>query len=237
MQQRQLIIFVLFITITYATQINYFDAQADVQFLPDPITIFANLIQLWTDVTDCPSSACTCQVKANVTSDNDIYPVKFSSEKPNIGSADIDDLQPNTLYSFTISCIGTTQIITRYIRTGYGHPSKPHNITIILNSKRLKLSWSPPLLPAGPINNYRLTIDQQPIIDNIPKNQFSYDMTEDYIYGQTHIFFLQACNINRQNHSICSNPNDGNVIFPMPITTTLSQEASKLNFLKFPVKF
>ncbi|CAF0972619.1 unnamed protein product [Rotaria sp. Silwood1] len=223
MQQRQLIIFVLFITVTYGTQINYFEPEAILSILPDPITIFANLIQLWTNVTDCPPPSCQCQVIANVTSDHDVYPVKFLPDKPNIGAADVDDLQPDTLYSFTLSCVGTDQTMTRYNRTDYGRPSAPQNITVILNSKRLTLFWSPPLKPAGPVNNYRLIIDQSPAIDNIPNSQFSYNMKEDYIYGQKHVFYLLACNINRQNISECSNPNDGETSFIMSMTTTSTQ--------------
>ncbi|CAF2978673.1 unnamed protein product [Rotaria sp. Silwood2] len=224
MQQRQLIIFVLFITVTYATQINYFDAQAYAQFIPDPITIFANSIQLWINVTDCPPPSCECKVKANVTSDNDIYTVEFLPTKPNIGFANISDLQSNTLYSYTLSCVGTDQTMTRNFRTDYGRPSAPQNITVKLDSKRLTLFWLPPLKPAGPIHNYKLNIDLQLIIDNIPNNQFSYTMIEDYIYGQKHVFFLQACNIDRQKHSVCSIANDGENSFFMPMTTTSTQE-------------
>ncbi|CAF3181135.1 unnamed protein product [Rotaria sp. Silwood2] len=143
-----------------------------------------------------------------------------------MGSAFINALQPNTLYSFNLTCVGTDKTVTLNIRTDFGRPLAPQNITVRLNSKRLRIAWSSPFLPAGPISNYKLTIDQQSPIENISNSQLSYDMTEDYVFGQKHEFFLEACNKNRKNDSLCSNPTYGRTIFFMPMPITPAQNTS-----------
>ncbi|CAF2824483.1 unnamed protein product [Rotaria sp. Silwood2] len=190
------------------------------------ISICNNGKSVRTDVIECPPPSCQCEVKSNATSNDKIHPVVFFEETPNISYVLFHNLQPNTLYSFTLTCAGTNETITRYIRTDYGIPSSPKNITVKLNSQRLTLFWSSPIQPAGPIYNYKLTIDAKLTINNIPNNQFSYTITEDFIYGERYLFYLQACNINRQNQSECSNPNDGNATFFMPMTTISTQETS-----------
>jgi hypothetical protein len=150
-------------------------------------------------------------------------------EQTNVGYVDIENLQPDTLYSFNLSCKGTDEILTRLIQTDYGRPSVPQKITITIISKRLRLSWSSPLLPAGPIHNYRLTIDQNRIIYNLSNDIFSYDTTEDYVYGKEYTFFLEACNKNRQNITVCSNANDGNASISIPqITTAVTPNSSDI---------
>ena len=148
--------------------------------------------------------------------------------KTNIGYVNIENLQPDTLYSFNLSCIGTDEIVTRFIQTDYGRPSVPQNITITINFKRLRLSWSSPLLPAGPIHNYRLTIDPNEVIDNLSNDIFSYDTTKDYVYGKEYTFFLQACNKNRRNITVCSDPNDGKASISIQQTTTATPNSSDI---------
>ncbi|CAF2825879.1 unnamed protein product [Rotaria sp. Silwood2] len=225
MQQRPLTIFVVIVTITYAAQIIHFDAKMYTPSFLGPLSVFADQVYLWVETKDCPPSSCKCEVKTNVTSNN-VYRVIFSNAVPSSGKIEIRNLQQNTLYSFTLSCVGINETITRHIRTDYGFPLVPQNITVKLNSKHLTLFWSLPLIIIGPITNYKLTIDQQPIIDNISNSQFSYTMIEDYIYGHKHVFFLQTCSINRQNIRKCSDPNDGIATFYMPMTTTLAQETN-----------
>ena len=191
------------------------------KFLFSFIFHLLNIQRLWVNVTDCPQTPCLCEVKTNATDDNQAFAINFSDNTTNIGYVDIENLQPITLYSFTLSCIGTDQIKTRYIQTDYGRPSVPQNITITKNSNRLRISWLPPLTPAGPIHNYRLTINQNRSIDNLPNNIFSYDTTEDYIYDKEYLFIVQACNTDRQNNSVCSNANDGKVSIIIPSTTTI----------------
>ncbi|CAF2178320.1 unnamed protein product [Rotaria magnacalcarata] len=208
MQQRHLIFIASLFTVISTTEINYFEAVANIPNVPDPVTIYDTLIILWANVTDCPPPSCKCFVQVNVTTYNDTYTVTFSSITPNIGSATVSDLEPDTLYSFSLTCIGTDGNATRLLRTDYGRPSVPRNITVTLVSKRLRISWLPPAVPNGPIHNYKLTKDRETISDEIPNNESSYDMTKDYVYGETDTFFFSACNINRKNETVCSNPND-----------------------------
>ncbi|CAF3379702.1 unnamed protein product [Rotaria socialis] len=214
MQQRHLIFFASLFTVISTTQINYFEAIANLPIVPDPVTIFGTLIILWTNVTDCPPPSCECVVQANVTTDNGTYTVEFSSTAPSIGSVSVSDLKPDTLYSFTLTCTGTDDNATRLIRTDYGRPSAPQNITVTLVSERLRISWLAPAVPNGPIHNYKLTKDRETISDKIPNSESSYDMTKDYVYGETDTFFLSACNINGKNDTVCSSPNDGKDLEP-----------------------
>jgi hypothetical protein len=165
-------------------------------------------------------------VQANVSSYNDTYPVDFSPDTPSVGSATISDLKPDTLYSFTLTCVGANETVMRDVRTDYGRPSAPQNITVTHVSKRLRISWLPPSEPNGPIHNYKLIKERETISDKIPNSESSYDMTKDYVYGETDTFFLSACNINRKNETPCSNPNDGKVSFFLPSSTTTSQQTT-----------
>ncbi|CAF5062449.1 unnamed protein product, partial [Rotaria sp. Silwood1] len=137
---------------------------------------------LMVNVTDCPPPSCSCKVRSNATSGKP-YPVEFSEDMPNLGYAITDKLQPDTLYSFTLRCVGTNETVTRLIPTDYGTPSVPQNIQVLLASKRLRVSWLPPLVPAGPISNYRLTLNEIHNFVDLPNTQLSYAMTKDYIYG------------------------------------------------------
>ncbi|CAF3526925.1 unnamed protein product [Rotaria socialis] len=229
MQQRQIIIIVSFFTVISGTKINYFEGRIDEIFLPDLVTIFDTLIILWTNVTDCPPPSCECVVQANVTTDNGTYTVEFSSMTPNIGSVSVSDLKPDTLYSFTLTCTGTDDNAARLIRTDYGRPSAPQNITVTLVSERLRISWLPPAVPNGPIHNYKLIRDRETISSKIPNSESSYDMTKYYVDRETDTFFLSACNINEKHDTVCSSPNDGEVSFFLPAaTTTTSQQTTTL---------
>ncbi|CAF4017659.1 unnamed protein product, partial [Rotaria magnacalcarata] len=208
MQQRHLIFIASLFTVISTTQINYFEVTTGMPFPPDPVTTYDTLIMLSALVTDCPPPSCECFVKVNVTTYKDTYTVTFPSTTPNIGSATITHLEADTLYSFTITCIGADGNATRLLRTDYGRPSVPRNITVTLVSKRLRISWLPPAVPKGPIHNYKLTKDRETISDEIPNNESSYDMTKDYVYGKTNTFFFSACNINRKKDTVCSSPNE-----------------------------
>jgi hypothetical protein len=161
----------------------------------------------------------------------------FLDEKPNKGLVNIENLRSDTLYLFTLSCEGTDETITRNIRTDYGRPSLPENTTVILNLKRLTISWLPPLVPAGPIYSYRLIIDKNPIINDLPNTQFSYEMKEDYVYGTRHTFTVLACNKDRENSTVCSNEDEAEVsFFLQAITTTTTSSTGILSCsIFFPV--
>ncbi|CAF2178308.1 unnamed protein product [Rotaria magnacalcarata] len=183
MQQRHLIFIASLFTVISTTQINYFEVTTSMPFPPDPVTIYDTLIMLSALVTDCPPPSCECFVKVNVTTYKDTYTVTFPSTTPNIGSATITDLEADTLYSFTITCIGADGNATRLLRTDYGRPSVPRNITVTLVSKRLRISWLPPAVPKGPIHNYKLTKDRETISDEIPNNEsscFKFDIYETF---------------------------------------------------------
>ncbi|CAF1036081.1 unnamed protein product [Adineta steineri] len=219
MQGHRLILFTLFITVIHATKINFFDAYQEIVLVGNQSFIEANLIQLWVDVTECAPTPCSCYVEVN-GSTGDRHHIGFLDGKPNKGYADITNLQPDTLYSFKLQCTGTDQTETRNIKTDYGRPSPPSDITFTLNSKRLQLSWSRPLSPAGPIHKYRLTINTDPTIDNLPHDKLSYDITENYVDGTEYKIVLVACNVNNKNEAVCSDANQGQATFIMGSTTT-----------------
>ncbi|CAF1053109.1 unnamed protein product [Adineta steineri] len=219
MQGHRLILFTLFITVIHATKINFFDAYQEVVLAGNQSTVFADLIQLWVDVTECAPTPCSCYVEVNGLSGVPHH-IVFLGDKPNKGYVDITNLQPDTLYSFKLNCTGTDQTETRNIKTDYGRPSPPHDIKFTLNSKRLQISWLRPDVPSGPIHKYRLTINTDPTIDNLPHDKLSYDITEDYVDGTEYKIVLVACNVNNKNIPVCSDANQGQVTFIMGSTTT-----------------
>jgi hypothetical protein len=154
--------------------------------------------------------------------------------KPNIGHVEIKNLTADTLYSFNLSCVEADKIVTRLFRTDYGRPSVPQNITVVINSKRLRVSWLPSLVPAGPIDKYRLTIVGDKVIDDLSNDTLSYDTTEDYIYGKEYVFMVEACNKNRRNEIPCSNINDGKTSIYIPLTTTTGTPNSS-NVLSYSI--
>ena len=168
-------------------------------------------------MTGCVPEPCTCKVQSNGTGSTN-YPIGFVTGSK--GSVDVKPLQSDTMYSFTLQCDGVTNPETRFIRTDYGRPPPPSDIAANLNGKNVRISWSSPLTPAGPIDTYRLQIGTQQPIDNLPNDKFFYDTTEEYIDGETKVFFVSACRRNLQKESVCSNANEGQVTFFLPATTT-----------------
>ena len=187
---------------------------------------FLRTCRLWADVTNCPSPSCSCTVQRDdITSES--YPIAFLPDRLNRGSVDIRNLNPDTSYSFTLSCLGTTQTVTRPIRTDYGRPSGPQNITARLIGQRLRVSWLRPAVPAGPIHSYRFTVDPSPLFTNLSGDALFFDNTEDYVSGTAQTFIIQACNTNKRNVTECSLPNEGRVSFssstsPVSVSTPSS---------------
>ncbi len=109
------------------------------------------------NVQGCPEKKCSCKVRTNRSEDTPISLV-FTAEKQESGSTTIDKLEPNTLYSFTITCEGIKGLasIERKAETDNGKPSPPSNVTISLFGKHLQATWSPPSDPAGKIANYNI---------------------------------------------------------------------------------
>lgn len=135
------------------------------------------------------------------------------------------NLQPVTPYTFVLTCSDAADCVQRTIQTDVGAPSVPQSIRATLGeNQRIKLSWSQPAKPAGPIDRYRVFIDRDPTPVELRNDQVSYEISDAYVYGDRHQFFLSACNINRENTVVCSSANEGKVEFylPSPETTTKS---------------
>ncbi|UJR21563.1 hypothetical protein I4U23_024646 [Adineta vaga] len=218
MQGHQLILFALLITVTYATRITFFGAYTDIPIRGNQSTVGADRLILYINVTDCSPRECMCEVVSNTSSST--FLVNFTSQNPERGSVNVLDLQADTLYSFELICLEGDRNVQLYLRTDYGRPSPPQNVTPVLESRRVRLSWLRPTTPAGPIHNYRLKRNQNPVTNEIPGDALSYVMTEDYVFGSTDVFGLTACNTNNKNESICSDANQGTATFYMEGTTT-----------------
>jgi len=110
-------------------------------------------------------------------------------------------------------------IKTYAIRTDVFRPSPPVYPQIIKIDNHLQVQWTPPIFPRGPIDEYRLIIDGIEIKPPMKNTQLSYKMNEDYIPGVTVAMNLLACNIDSQNRTLCSYPEDAQIAFSSkPIT-------------------
>ena len=139
---------------------------------------------------------------------------------PYLGSVKVQNLDGYTKYSFTLTCTEAEKSVTLNVTTLIGRPSAPQNIAAVLEGKRVKLTWAAPATPAGPINNYRVKVDQKTDPIDIPATDLFYLMTEDYVPGTKHTFQVQACNKDQENHIICSSTNFGLSTFGEDATTT-----------------
>jgi len=220
--QHQIIRFVSLVTIIHMTtaSIDYFGTNLEIA----GETIFSNSIYLHALVSDCAPPPCECQVYTKEL--NSWHPMKFEINSTR-GYVEIASLQPYKLYSFTLNCSGFNNTAEHQAKTKVSQPSPPHNITFLLNSARLQISWLPPLEPAGPIDEYRLTIDGKNISSGLPNNQLSYEMLDDYVFGTTHTFTVSACNEDKEDSAIwCSKPDDAKETFKEDDTTTTPPKAT-----------
>jgi hypothetical protein len=144
----------------------------------------------------------------------------FTVEKPELGSATIEKLKPNTLYLFTIICEGIEGPVSieRTVVTDNGKPSPPSNVTISLVGQHLQATWSPPLDPAGRIENYYITIDDKDPISIPPSIKNSKIFDEEYVYGTKHNISIIACNKLKNGKSICSDPAEEPVLYELTTT-------------------
>ncbi|CAF2397566.1 unnamed protein product [Rotaria sp. Silwood2] len=219
--QQQLIVFSLFISIIYAKlTINSFEALAPITIITAPPTIYATHVQLWANVIDCPKNNCSCEVYTDKLGDN-AQILTFMENKQDIGFVTIPNLEPNTLYEFTLNCKTNTDSATekRNVTTDHGRPLAPQNVAAILVSKHIKISWSPPSMLES-FSYYKIIIDNNPISTNIWKNVTSYEMTDDYKYGIMHTISVITCYINIQQHPVCSKPADSTTKFFEPTAAT-----------------
>jgi hypothetical protein len=144
----------------------------------------------------------------------------FTVEKPELGSATIEKLKPNTLYLFTIICEGIEgpASIGRKDVTDNGKPSPPLNVSTSLVGKHLQVTWSPPSDPAGRIENYYITIDDKDPISIPPSIKNSKIFDEEYVYGTKHNISIIACNKLKNGKSICSDPAEEPVLYELTTT-------------------
>ena len=117
------------------------------------------------------------------------------------------------MYSFDLNCSEVTYIKTYTIRTDVSRPSPPNQIHITLIKQRLRLTWTPPKLPNGPIDTYRIAVDGQDKKPYLANTELLYDFNEDYIFGVTHTMSVRACNVDSQQRVLCSNAADAESSF------------------------
>lgn len=117
------------------------------------------------------------------------------------------------MYSFDLNCSEVIYVKTYTIRTDVSRPSPPNQIQITLIKQRLRLTWMPPKLPNGPIDNYRITVDGNEKKPYLANTKLFYDLDEDYILGVTHTMNVRACNIDSQQRALCSNARDAESSF------------------------
>jgi hypothetical protein len=180
--------------------------------------LYTSIYSLWANVSECTPQTCSCHVQI-VGVDEDPQALIFSS-KPNIGHVSMDNLQPYTNYSFHLTCNDADDTKTCNVTTDYGRPSTPQNIKVLLDAQNPTIIWSPPLSPAGPVNIYKLIIDDKVISDNIPGDSRSYELKEILADGGNHTVIVRACNKNQQNVITCSNQKGNDVTFFFQLTTT-----------------
>ncbi|CAF1533680.1 unnamed protein product [Adineta ricciae] len=237
MQGHQLILFALLVTITYATEITFFGAYETFPIIGNQSTVDADQIVLFINVTKCPTRACSCEVTSNAS--NNALVVNFSTTDSGRGNVKVEQLQADTIYSFELTCVGADESVKLVLKTDFGRPSAPERISCDLNANHVHLSWHRPSTPAGPIHNYRLTLNRTTITESIPGDATTYTMTNDYVLGTEYNLVLTACNTNRKNESICSDPNLGSLTFYMEATTTSTPKPSPANrlfcFITYPV--
>ncbi|CAF2734520.1 unnamed protein product [Rotaria sp. Silwood2] len=160
--QQQLIVFSLFISIIYAKlTINSFEALAPITIITAPPTIYATHVQLWANVIDCPKNNCSCEVYTDKLGDN-AQILTFMENKQDIGFVTIPNLEPNTLYEFTLNCKTNTDSATekRNVTTDHGRPLAPQNVAAILVSKHIKIIQSNMTEDVTPTSIITTSIDQ-----------------------------------------------------------------------------
>jgi hypothetical protein len=124
------------------------------------------------------------------------------------------------------------------IRTDVSRPSPPRDITLTLNGQRLRLKWSRPTVPEGPIDEYRVTVNGIPVNSTIKNTEFSYQMNEDYVSGRTYTMTVSACNKDTQTRLLCSDPKSAQIsYFPKhnnnTNSTILLTQSASINQISF----
>ena len=255
--QKRLIFVALFITVTYANPtINSFGPHngtpgteivqssiysthvelVSLYLLVYLIILRVYYFRLWANVTNCPTTNCACSVRTEETED-DPLPLPLLGEKADKGSIQISNLQPNTTYTFTLSCKtdatpAATVNVAAKVTTDYARPSAPQNITASLDAKKLKVTWSPPSIVTAPVTHYRVTIDT---VTKDVLNETSYQVSEDYKYDIKHTIIVTACYVNKQKQAICSPRAESQTSFVELAPTTTITETTTTTTTTTPV--
>ncbi|UJR14637.1 hypothetical protein I4U23_001630 [Adineta vaga] len=161
-------------------------------------------ITLNVELSNC-ISPCSCHVQMNKT--GNYVPVKFHSGTSK-GFVVINNLETYTMYSFDLNCSQVNEIKTYTRRTDVSRPSSPGNIQIALHKQRLRLTWTPPNFPHGPIDNYRITIDGIEKLPYLSNTAISYEIGKNYVFGINHTMGVRACNNDSQQRILCSDAKD-----------------------------
>ena len=165
--------------------------------------------------------------------------MNFPTTDSRRGNVKVEQLQADTVYSFELTCIGADKPATLVLKTDFGRPSAPERISCDLDTKHVHLTGRRPSIPAGPIQNYRLTLNRTTITESIPGDATTYIVTNNYVWGTEYNLVLTACNTNRKNESICSDPSLGSLTFYMEATTTPTPKPSPANrlscFITYPM--
>ncbi|CAF0809181.1 unnamed protein product [Adineta steineri] len=206
--QQRLLVFVLFITTTYAdTKIQSFGPLSVVKKTGDLSSVYPTHIEVGAKVTECSKSTSTCECSVKTTGiDDDPVPLTFTAESEDLGSAQISNLRPLTKYTFTLTCSFSateTETKTETIITDYDRPLPPKNVAASLVFKKIIITWQHETTSSIPINFYKIIFDGKHTT-NLTNDRTSFEIPNDYEYNTKHTINVQACNINNQKHAVCS---------------------------------
>lgn len=105
------------------------------------------------------------------------------------------------LYLYTELNETVENAVCRY-RTDVDRPSQPQNLTIEKNFTDVSFTWSPSLVPTGPIDYYTLEVNPGVIKVKLPSTILSYQLTIGY-KPDAYWVEIVACNIDTDNRTLC----------------------------------
>lgn len=182
-------------------------------------------------VNNC-SPTCSCDVQTNKT--GRFIAANFIPASSSRGLVNIKQLQTYTMYSFEVNCSGAAQTKMYAIRTDVSRPSPPHKPSIALNGHQLQLTWLPPRQPYGPINEYRVTVDGTTMKPALNNTNLFYRMKQNYVVGVKHTMAVSACNMDTQNRTLCSDPQQAQASFSSNKNSSLVIPAQSASINRLP---
>ncbi|CAF0873835.1 unnamed protein product [Adineta steineri] len=211
--QQRLLVFVLFITTTYADlKIQSFGPLSAVKVTGDLSSVYPTHIEVGAKVTGCSKPTCECSVKTTGI-DDDPVPLTFTAESEDLGFAQISNLRPQTPYLITLTCIFTvtepetkteTENRTTTIITDYDRPLAPKIVKVSLALNKITINWQPGSTSGVTYDFFKIIVDNKMTADNIDSHKTSFEMPDVYNYGVEHTIYVQACKKNNQKHATCS---------------------------------